>query len=95
MHPKGSPAPAGIDPSSRGMTPAKRRFPRTRGDRPMHHTTTHQEQVWFPRTRGDRPDLLSQSSGDEVTGSPAPAGIDLIVKQRFQKLDTVPPHPRG
>ena len=50
----GSPAHAGIDPNPTFMYGRRKRFPRTRGDRPGWDFTGLMR-VRFPRTRGDRP----------------------------------------
>ena len=71
---RGSPAPAGIDPSGASRTMSCSGLPRTRGDRPDHDPVIAGRHAAPPHPRGSTLNKnLAVLSG---AGSPAPAGID-------------------
>ena len=71
---RGSPAPAGIDPTS-GSRPVDRwRLPRTRGDRPSGQDVHLHVVQAPPHPRGST--SVDPARQDGRPGSPAPAGID-------------------
>ena len=70
----GSPAHAGIDPARRSPGRARRRLPRTRGDRPRVHNPIRRARMAPPHTRGSTPAHAAHQR--EEGGSPAHAGID-------------------
>ncbi len=71
---RGSPAPAGIDPSPRRIARPWNRLPRTRGDRPSMRRRAGDAWRAPPHPRGSTPPVRSWPH--PATGSPAPAGID-------------------
>ena len=71
---QGSPAYAGIDPSSNTPCARAARLPRVRGDRPVPPSSTPFVGQAPPRTRGSTPVYQRRRSGQY--GSPAYAGID-------------------
>ncbi len=88
----GSPAHAGIDPSSKPAPAPPCRFPRPRGDRPLHAPEHYSGFEVPPPTRGSTQHRLRQGNLD--LGSPAHAGIDpsaSAARRRPRRF----PRPRG
>ena len=71
--PAGSPAPAGMVPTTRLVDPLVLRFPRTRGDGPPRLSCRPSRSSVPPHPRGWSPELPHVAL--TVTGSPAPAGM--------------------
>ena len=65
-----------------------RRFPRTRGDRPVLRISRRDRERWFPRTRGDRPyarDRADRTGFPRTRGDRPVAGNCKIYFSRFPR----------
>ena len=71
---RGSPASAGIDPSTAPTTPSRSGLPRIRGDRPQLRSDSSRSRMAPPHPRGST--AMAEIGGAGVAGSPASAGID-------------------
>ena len=89
---KGSPAPAGMDPSSIGSCGTAKGLPRTRGDGPWYEATGNGGWKAPPHPRGWTPGRRAWLS--PRGGSPAPAGMDRNGQRRLH-LDPWLPRTRG
>ena len=83
-----SPAHAGIDPTTVYGGQVNARFPRTRGDRPLHITASDQSTMFPPHTRGSTHSTHASTWVDLV--SPAHAGIDLVIDKRGRHSNRFP-----
>ncbi len=79
-HLRGSPAPAGMDRPPRASGRPPRRLPRACGDGPRVDKLARDRKPAPPRLRGWT--LKSRAPTTPTTGSPAPAGMDLLCNAR-------------
>ncbi len=84
----GSPAPAGIDPTTAPCGSPTSWLPRTRGDRPSCVMRAARSAVAPPHPRGST--LRASAKEMKVEGSPAPAGIDPFQTVRKKASNRLP-----